>query len=121
MTEQKYPEHEKLQAVKDKSQAIGEFLEWLSSVKQIRFAKWLKDFRDPTLKEIKEAKQQGFKTPKRVEWDVFVQQQMEIKKWLAEFYEIDTNKLETEKRAMLEEIRKANRDADKERKEVVKA
>lgn len=89
MTE--YPEHEKLQAVKDESQAIGAFLEWLSNVKEIRFAKWVKD-----------------KSESGTEYEVFVQQNMEIEKWLAEYFEIDLNKLEQEKQAMLEEIRKAN-------------
>jgi hypothetical protein len=31
-----YPEHEKLKAIKDKSQAIGEFIDWLESEKHVQ-------------------------------------------------------------------------------------
>ena len=37
-----YPEHEKLSAIQEKSQAIGEFIEWLHSTKKIYFAKYVK-------------------------------------------------------------------------------
>lgn len=80
MTTQKYPEHEKLDKIQETSNSIGTFLEWLSSTKQIRFAKW--------------------------DREVFVQQSMEIEKWLAEYFNIDLKKLEEEKQAMLKELRK---------------
>lgn len=34
----RYPEHEKMKAIKDKSQAIGEFLEWLDTEKNYEIA-----------------------------------------------------------------------------------
>ena len=40
MSESKYPEHEKLSAISDKSQACGEFIEWLGYEKGIVLAKW---------------------------------------------------------------------------------
>ena len=92
-----YPEHEKLQEVVETSQAIGDFLDWLSSVKQIRFAKWVKD-----------------KTESGTEFEVFVQQNMQITDWTAEYFGIDLKKLEQEKLAMLEELREAQCLADKQ-------
>lgn len=37
-----YPEHEKLDEIKDQSQAIGEFLEWLGREKSIELCEWRK-------------------------------------------------------------------------------
>jgi rubrerythrin len=93
MSESDYPEHQKLQAVRERSQAIGTFLEWLLS-KGFRLAKWMKvPDEDPW-------------ADKGAEVDELVQQSIDIEKILAEFYEIDLNKLEKEKQAMLEYIRK---------------
>lgn len=39
----KYPEHEKLRAVSDKSHTIGQFIEWLENEKKIVLAEWSKD------------------------------------------------------------------------------
>lgn len=68
---EKYPEHAKLHAVKDKSQACGEFLRWL-------------------VEEKREFEQTGFTG---------------LQDLLAEFFEIDQNRLEREKQQMLEELR----------------
>lgn len=87
MKEQKYPEHEKLQAIKEKSQAIGEFLEWLQG-KGFRLAKWEKE---PD------------------EEEQLVQQFPNIERLLAEYFQIDLAKLEKEKYAMLEYMRKQNK------------
>jgi hypothetical protein len=38
-----YPEHQRLEVVKDQSQAIGEFLEWLSE-KGLRLTRWLPEY-----------------------------------------------------------------------------
>ncbi len=35
-----YPEHEKLKAISDQSQACGEFLEWLSSSQSVTLGKY---------------------------------------------------------------------------------
>lgn len=94
------PEHERLSEIKDRSQAIGEFLEWMQTTKRIRLAtshvhtddcsKWCER-----------------------EFEVFTPS---TEKLLAEYFEIDLNKLELEKRRMLAEIRKdrASREIDKE-------
>lgn len=92
MTETNYPEHQKLQAIKDKSQAIGEFLDWLTSVKNYRIAKWIKyNEEDP-------------------ESDSTLQPACyPIERLLAEYFGINQNKLEQEKRAMLDTIREMNK------------
>jgi hypothetical protein len=79
-----YPEHDKLHAVKDQSQAIGSFLDWLQNERKPR-----------TVLAIHE-------------WDEWVPTNERIEALLAEYFEIDLKKLEEEKRAMLDELRKAN-------------
>jgi hypothetical protein len=80
----KYPECEKMAAVKDKSQIIGEFLEWLTHERLIRVELCVRnDIHDnlipcyPSTEEL-----------------------------LAEFFDIDLNKIEKEKRQMLDELRR---------------
>jgi hypothetical protein len=80
-----YPEHDKLEKVQEQSQTIGEFLEWLSSEKEIHLARWHNtcDLRDVhTDKE----------------------------KLLAEFFGIDLKKLEEEKRQMIEVCRQFHKE-----------
>lgn len=80
----KYPEHEKQRAIVDKSQAIGEFLEWLPST-GIVFGKWDAEGRDRM-------------------WAT----RIDIEKLLAEYFEIDLEKIEEEKRQMIDEMRAAS-------------
>lgn len=75
-----YPEHEKLKAVKDKSQIIGEFLEWLDA-EGIRLARYEDDGDD--LICINES----------------------IEKILARRFNIDLAKIENERQHMLETLR----------------
>ena len=77
-----YPEHDKLSKVMDKSQMIGEFLDWLREGrrKPIHLAE-TDDFGDLTLANTT------------------------IQKLLAEYFKIDEERLEGEKRAMLALIR----------------
>lgn len=79
-----YPEHERLSKVRDKSQAIGEFLEWLNE-QDLHLARY--DHRGVKLEP--------------VPW--------EIQNRLADFFGIDLNVLEDEKRTMLDEQRKLKR------------
>ena len=81
-TDDKYPECEKVKSVQPKSQAIGEFLDWLGE-KGIHLAKWGDDDKLWPFNKNKE-------------------------ELLAEYFEIDLNKVEQEKRQMLEEIRNSN-------------
>jgi len=77
MTSKTYPEHEKLQAVKHETQAVHDFLEWVSD----EYSLGLRDMR-------------GFPPAGKTLRDL-----------LAEWKDIDQAKLEAEKQAMLEELR----------------
>lgn len=70
-----YPECEKVKAVQAKSQAIGEFIDWLENEKQIYLMKGRKPIHQTTLRLI------------------------------AEFFDIDLEKVEQEKQSILAEIR----------------
>ena len=75
---EKYPEHARLVKIVPQSHAIGEFVEWLNA-KGIHLAEW------------DEERLYTLSTP--------------ITTLLAEFFEIDQCKIETEKRAMLDVCR----------------
>ncbi len=112
MGESKYPEHEKLSAVKDQSQAIGEFLEWLESgdfnedYGRIRLAYRPlitetpirdHDFNVTGYRDVPRHRQQRSQTLQEL--------CMPKTKLLAKFFGIDPGRLEAEKRQMLDEIR----------------
>ena len=78
-----YPEHDKLTKIKDQSQAIGEFMDWLAD-DGIFLAHY----------------EEGYNFPHHVHTP--------ITDLLASFFGIDQKKLEEEKRQMLEGIRQAN-------------
>lgn len=80
-----YPEHEKLRAISEKSQAIGEFIEWLAEDQGIQLCRL---------------------SGSRV--DRYAPNQQPITKLLALFFEIDLDVIETEKRKMLDELRASN-------------
>lgn len=84
-----YPEHKKLTAVHERSQAIGEFLDWCVSEKGYQLAEW------DDSREI-DHRMMPIIVP--------------VEKLLAEFFGIDLQKLEAEKRAMLEEMRRLHDD-----------
>jgi hypothetical protein len=74
-----YPEHDKLRAIADQTQAIGEFVEWLEG-KGIFLARYV----------------EGFNVPRHVHG---------FRDLLAEWAGIDENELEAEKRQMLANLR----------------
>lgn len=76
-----FPEHDKLQAVAEQSQAIGEFLD-LGRWTLCELRKW--DDASPSFEPV------------------------DIQKALAEYFGIDLVKIEDEKRAMLDELRAMN-------------
>ena len=82
-----YPEHDKLTAIKEKSQFIGEFLEWANC-------------QGMTLCTTEESEY-------RRERDAYIPVHKNIEKLLAEFFEVDLMKLEKEKQKMLARIRAA--------------
>jgi hypothetical protein len=75
-----YPEHDKVRVVQAESQAQGGFLEWLSD--------------------------QGYEICKLGDDDQYFPTYKSITKWLEEYHNIDGDKLDDEKRQMLENIRK---------------
>lgn len=79
-----YPEHERMSTIVDKSQAIGEFLEWLNETKGYRICKNLA----------------GELWPIRTDTEHL----------LAEYYGINLRKLESEKREMIHDIIEASRE-----------
>jgi hypothetical protein len=76
----KYPECEKMVAVQDKSQAIGEFIEWLQHYKEYEICHIC---------------------PEEGEYAPIYFSTEEL---LAEFFEIDLKKVEKERRKMLKEL-----------------
>jgi hypothetical protein len=99
-----YPEHEKLKAVQEKSQAIGSFLEWLTGTKKYVTAKYVKVWND----EIIDSEEDVSEENREDIYDQLIPESLHINNILAEYYEIDLKKLEQEKCAMLEELRKLN-------------
>lgn len=79
-----YPEHEKLEKIVEFSQTCGEFLEWLNSEKGVMLA-------------VYSNARQGD--------DQLYRYDTSISDLLAEFFEIDQDKLEAEKLAMLAQMR----------------
>ena len=80
----KHPECDKMCGVKDQSQVVGEFIDWLAEKKGIILAEW----GDGEL-----SRDELYRTHSSTE------------RLLAEFFDIDLAKIETEKRAMLDAIR----------------
>lgn len=76
----KYPECEKMQAVKDKSQAIGEFIEWLGINSMF----------------IGEYHEDGYPC----------HAMLNTEQLLAKYFNINLNKVEKEKRSMLADLQK---------------
>lgn len=77
------PELDRLKAIQDVSQKIGDFLEWLRDEKHYVIAQWL-----PT-------------NP-----DSLMSVSFNIEGILAEYFMIDLNKVERERQAILEDFRK---------------
>ena len=88
-----YPEHQKLRAVKDKSQCVGEFIEWLGE------------------QGIMLCCNDGQVGMYPINWPITESRN----KLLARFFGIDLNRLEDEKLAMLDEQRALNVRAAMER------
>lgn len=80
------PECDKMLAVKLESQAIGSFLDWLSEQ-----GMFISEY----------TKVEGYRDEQP--WPV----SKSIEQWLADYFEIDLAKVEKERRAILEDFRKA--------------
>lgn len=87
----KTPECDKAVKIRNKSQSIGEFIEWLRDEKKVILASKMpiEDFEDEEIETLAPA-------------------YYNLDSLLAEFFGIDLNKIEKEKRELLEAVRKAN-------------
>ena len=108
MIKYELPRTRKLKAVQKESQAIGGFLEWLTCTKGIRTARYVKVWND----EIVESEEDVPEENRDEIYNQLITENLDINKILAEYYGIDLNKLEQEKRAMLEELRRMNSKQD---------
>lgn len=93
-TESAYPEHEKMAAVRGRSEPAGELLEWLFS-QGVSLMIW-KETKEPV----------GGGVVRRFEG--FVSYSSNIQQILADWLGIDLDKIEREKRAMLASLAEAN-------------
>lgn len=99
-----YPEHEKLAKVKDKSQACGEFLEWLLGPQRYQLGQYHEHVDDCWLPG---ESQTGRRRVCGMGAQTLYPTPVVVRKLLAEFFEIDEERLDREKCAMLDELRQA--------------
>lgn len=100
-----YPEHEKLAKISSESQACGEFVSWLLGEKGYRLGQYHEHTDDCWPEgENHTEKRRTCGTPDGVLYEAPIN----IRKLLAEYFDINEAKIETEKEAMLDEVRKAN-------------
>jgi hypothetical protein len=84
-TEEKYPMHAKLKGLNGSNQIVGDFIEWLDE-QRIEMAQW---------HDAVDGQEDAFLVPIHKSRDDL----------LAEFFDIDRDVLENEKRAILDEFR----------------
>lgn len=92
-----YPEHEKLRAIQDQSQSCGEFMDWLIE-QGVVLAKY-HFHTDECHTESSRRPSCGMSA------EMLYPVHTSTESLLAKFFDIDLNKIELEKRAMLESIR----------------
>jgi hypothetical protein len=120
------PEHDKMHEVKERSQAIGEFIEWLGSEEGVsltvhREKRWVcfvcgvideDDVRASRAfcgeDGCRLCLQEGKESAVEHQPEGYYPYHFTIEKLLAKHFDIDLNKVEDEKRAMLDELRTQN-------------
>lgn len=85
----KYPQSEKFLEIKDNSQIIGEFLSWLKSNYEIGV--WVDNEDEDTLEYLPE---------------IILPSRCSTEQLLANYFDIDLDELENERRQMIEELQK---------------
>ena len=114
MNDARYPESDKMRKASEHSQAIGEFLEWMES-QGIRRMQWRTEITDwvpcvnvsltgthATCPNCSGSGMQEIRT------SGYFDDGRSITKLLAEYFHVDLDKVEQERRAMLDEIRRHN-------------
>ena len=92
----KYPEHDKLREVSEKAQAIGEFVDWLDGKGIVLAARH---------QHSEHCRQDGIWSSQcGYSQGELMLAGVPTRKLLAEFFELDEDKIEAEKRSMLSEI-----------------
>lgn len=90
----KTPELEKIRANRQESQSIGNFLDWLHSEQELHICAY-----DGECEE-------GFGPDN---WHgIYTEERDSIEKLLARYFDIDLNKVESERQALLDELRRNN-------------
>ena len=89
------PELDKMAQFTDRSQAVGEFLDWLLGERDIVFAKWPKE------REEEEEDDFADDWPK----DRLIPECVNLNMLLAEYFDVDLVKVENERRAILAYLR----------------
>ncbi len=110
-----YPEHAKLQAIQEQSQAIGYFIDG-GARQGLVLAEWERDFDSDHLSKNEVDFDDCTDWPGRCETPehfplVLVPHRKSIEAILAVYFEIDLERLEQEKRQMLDEHRATNKEA----------
>jgi len=94
-----YPEHEKLRAVKEESQAIGNFLTWLREDQHVAIARPHRHDQHCYVGQVRAC---GLKSGELFSVD------LPVERWLSLYFDVDEARLDDEKRAMLDEQRILN-------------
>ena len=106
MSENAYPELERLSSVSDKSQAIAEFVEWLKYEKKFQICEYEEStWLTPDGEEVHKA---GINREKdiRILTEGFQPVHTSIQDLLAEYFKIDLQKVEVERRRVLDDFRR---------------
>lgn len=111
-----YPEHDRLSAVAERSQEIGEFVEWLQ-IHGVHLMSWraLRDYRscircdDGTRMSGRPCTYCEGTGRVPIEREQWVQDSRSITQLLADYFAIDLDQIEVEKRAMLDALRRPRR------------
>jgi hypothetical protein len=105
-TKPQYPECEKMSAVQPKSQAIGEFLNWLRDEKGVQLAKYHEHSDACYEEDVEHEEGEEICERNEAQLDIFP---VNMESLLAEYFEIDLKKVEEERREILADIREANK------------
>lgn len=121
MPKPKYPKTptlDKMLKNKEVSQGIGEFLDWLQSVKEIHLCtheaghyEYLNEEDRKKVEDMAEmdARCWRYNNPSKYEWiEGYYHITKSIEQWLAEYFDTDLNAAEKERRAVLKYARKVN-------------
>ena len=113
----KYPEHDKLQKIKDKSQVCGEFLEWLKGGYEgspdLHLCQWKEAADVPHYLHVDTGEPVSFSSKyadENPDWypSGYYSPGLNTRELLGMFFDIDQEKIDAEKDQMLREIREAN-------------